>query len=82
MESGFPAINKDLCGYPALPTPSPLKKFHLFILAVLGLHCCMGSSVVVVHRLFLAVTALAAECGLWGAWAQELGLPGPRCTGS
>ena len=38
-------------------------KIYLF-LAVLGLPCCVGYSLVVVHGLLVAVTPLVAEHGL------------------
>ena len=39
------------------------------LLAVPGLRCYEGFSVVVVCRLLIAVASPVAECGLWGAWA-------------
>ena len=43
----------------------------LFIyLAMLGLHCCVGFSLVAVCRLFIAVASLVAEHGLSGTWAS------------
>ena len=36
-------------------------------LAVLGLHCCAGNSLVAVYRLLVAVASLIAEHRLWGA---------------
>ena len=47
-------------------------------MAVLGLCCCVGSSLVVVSRayslvvvlgLLIVVASLVAEHGLWGSWA-------------
>ena len=61
--------------------PNPLY-FFLFIylvLAVLGLHCFEGSSLVaasrgpslvVVHRLLISGASLVAEHRLWGSWAS------------
>ena len=60
-----------------------LLKFYVFIsvyllLAVLGLRCCAGFSLVAasrgyrlvaVHRLLIAVASLAMERGLWSVWA-------------
>ena len=54
-------------------------------MAVLGLPCCMGFSLVaaggvhspvVVHRLLTVVAYLVAEHGLYGVWAQQLRLQG------
>ena len=46
-------------------------------LAVLGLRCCTGNSLVAVHRLLTVVVSLVAEHRLWGpdfnscdAWAR------------
>ena len=35
---------------------------------MLGFHCCMGFSLVVVHRLLIVVASLVMEHGLWGVW--------------
>ena len=52
---------------------------YFYFLAVLGLHCCMGSSLVatsggfslvVVYRLLIAVASLVVERGLWGVRAS------------
>ena len=40
-----------------------ILSIYLF-LAVLGLHCCMGFSLIAVHRLLTAVASLVAEHGL------------------
>ena len=45
-------------------------------LAVLGLHCCRGSSLVVVVGLLTAVASLVAEHGLSGTEASVAALPG------
>ena len=37
---------------------------------MLGLHCCVGFSLVAVCRLFIAVASLVAEHGLSGTWAS------------
>ena len=52
-------------------------------MAVLGLHCCMGYSLVSVFGLLIAMASLAVKLGLagigsCGTWAQWLQLPGPR----
>ena len=39
-------------------------------MAVLGLHYCMEYSLVVVHKLLIAVASLVAEHGLWGTQVQ------------
>ena len=39
-------------------------------LAVLGLHCCTGFSLVVMHRLLLVLTPLVVEHGLEGMKAS------------
>ena len=83
--------------------PSPQKRplvsvcrrpiaFHLIsFLAMLGLCCCAGCSLVVAIRggspaavcgLLTAVASLAAEHGLQGAWASVLVAPGLWSTGS
>ena len=52
----------------------------LFILAALGLYCCMGFSLVVgsegyspvaVHRLLITEASCTVEHGLWGAQAPH-----------
>ena len=48
------------------------KKILLFMylsLAVLGLHCGLGSSLAAGHRLQIAVVSPVAEYGLQGIWA-------------
>ena len=52
-------------------------------MAVLGLHCCMGYSLVSVFRLLIVMASLAVKLGLvgigrCGTWAQWLQLPGSR----
>ena len=44
---------------------------YLF-LAMLGLPCCVGFSLIAVHGLFLAVASLLEEHRLWNTWAQSL----------
>ena len=60
------------------------KNFFLF-LAALGLHCCVqafsisvsgGCSLVVVHRLLVAVASPVAERGLQGTWTSVVWLSG------
>ena len=66
---------------------------HLFVcfLPVLGLHCCVGSSLVamrggysliVLYRLPTAVASLTAEHGLWDTQASEVAAPGLQTTSS
>ena len=45
---------------------------YLSMLAVLGLHCYSGFSLVVVHRLLMMVASLAAEHRLWMSEFQQL----------
>ena len=52
--------------------------FIFHFLAVLGLHCCAGFSLVAVLRLVIMVASLVAEHGPKGERAQELLLPGSR----
>ena len=56
-----------------------LKQIMFLFLAVLGLRCCTGFSLVVVsrgysliatHGLLIAVVSLAAEHQLYDTWAQ------------
>ena len=56
-----------------------LFTYLILFLAVLGLHCCMGFSLVVksrgyslvvVHGLLIVRASLVAEHGLQGAWAS------------
>ena len=42
----------------------PFFKFVYILLAVLGLHCCRGYSLVVALGLLIVVTSLVAERGL------------------
>ena len=61
-----------------------LYNFIYLFLAVLGLHCCSGFSLVVasrayslvaVHGLLTAVASLVAEHRLQGAWAGVAAVP-------
>ena len=63
----------------------------LFVLAVLGLCCCVGfslvaassgSSLVVVHGLFIAVASLIVQHGLQSCQASVIVAPGLESTGS
>ena len=45
-------------------------KKNTFIIAVLGLCCCTGYSLVAVHWLLRVVVSLFAENGLWGTQAS------------
>ena len=89
-----------------LPPPSGWLSLHsspiiLFIdlfLAVLGLCCCPGSSLVVTSRTALPCSTQASHCSGFSCsgaralghtgfrschtWAQQLSLPGSRVTGS
>jgi len=56
--------------------------FIYVFLAVLGLHCCRGSSLVVVVGLLTAVASLVAEHGLSGTEASVAAAPGLWSTGS
>ena len=62
-----------------------------FVLAVLGLCCCVGfslvaassgSSLVVVHGLFIAVASLIVQHGLQSCQASVIVAPGLESTGS
>ena len=64
---------------------------HVLVLAGLGLRCCAGfslvsesrgCSLVAVLRLLIAVASLAAQHGLWGAWASVVGVRRLQSTGS
>ena len=52
------------------------------LLAVPGLRCYEGFSVVVVCRLLIAVASPVADCGLWGAWALVVEVHGFSSCGS
>ena len=67
------------------------SSFISFILDCLGLPCCRGFSLVagrgdytlvVVHRLLIAVASLVAEHGLYGARASVVAAPRLSSTGS
>ena len=45
---------------------------------MLGLHCCTDYSLAAVHGLLTVVVSLLAEPRLYGAWVQQLQLPGSR----
>ena len=45
-------------------------------MAVLGLHCCPGFSLVVVRGSLIAVASLVDEQGLWGARPSVVVTPG------
>ena len=50
--------------------------FGVYLLAVLGLCCYAGFSVVAVHRLLITVAAsLVAEHRLWDTWASVVAVP-------
>ena len=53
------------------------RQFYLFILflPVLGLHCCVSFSLVVVCGLLITMASLVVECGLEGAWASAVAAP-------
>ena len=62
-----------------------LNSFIYLFMAVLGLHCCPGfslveasggSSLVAVCGLLIAVASLVDEQGLWGAWPAVVVTPG------
>ena len=40
------------------------KHFYILFLAVLGLHCCTGFSLIVVHGLLIVVASSVVEHGL------------------
>ena len=51
-------------------------------LAALGLHCCAGFSLVVVHGFLIAVASLIAEQGFLGALASVASTCGLSSSGS
>ena len=70
---------------------SVLKGFYYLFLALLGLRCCAGFSLVVasggnflvaVCRLLIAVASLVAEQRLWGSWASVVAAHGLSSWGS
>ena len=67
------------------------KLFIYLFLAVLGLHCCVGfslvavskgKSLVVVCRLLIVAASLVRKHRLQGAWASEAAVPGLQSSGS
>ena len=65
---------------------SAFLKKNNFVLAVLGLHCCLGYSLAVVSGLLTVVVPLVMEHGLQGAGSSVDPVCGfsscPRFTGS
>ena len=55
------------------------NNFIYLFLAVLGLHCCVGSSLVVVHALLMVTPPFIAEHRLCSAWASVVVAHGLSC---
>ena len=69
--AGSCAVRRDLTAR-AGPGGCPVKQFHSCILAVLGLHCCTGLSLVMDSERLLAAASLVVEPGLRARGLQWL----------
>ena len=64
-----------------IQTTNILENVCIF-LAVLGLHCCMGFSLVALHRLLITVTSPVAEHGLSGTRVSAVAAHGLKSCDS
>ena len=75
-----PFLGVHLCSFPKFSL-NIFIYFIYFILAVLGLCCCSGYSLVAVCRFLIAVASLVVEHGLWSVWASVVVAHGHRSFG-